>query len=185
MKTFVFYCILLSSIFSGCASDSEGGIVFIGDSLIEYWDLEKSFPTFCCENRGVAGATIEDLYDVCSNYSDHVIVLLVGTNNLSLWKDDTFIDYFNSSYLKLVDKLQARKILVISLLPRDKFNNENIHKLNHSLKESLYEYPNVTFVDVFDSFLYAGNLNPEYSVDGLHLNQYGYLLLTQLLDKEL
>ena len=57
----------------------------------------------------------------------------------------------------------------------------NIQEINRQLKEIAKE-KGIVYIDLYSSFVTPENkLNPEYSIDGLHLNISGYRLWERLL----
>ena len=78
------------------------------------------------------------------------------------------------------------KIYFLEITPtafRQDRNNIHIRELNDYLKSHL---ENVTWVNLYYQFLNQyGKLDLKYSYDGLHLNEQGYQLLTEILEKEL
>lgn len=194
---FNFKIILLSLILSisfSCDTDEEM-IILTGDSLAAGWDVGKFLPSRNIENRGVPGAVINDILNWNINAEGKTIILLIGTNNLPhhLNEDhlsEEFKASFIQSYLNVIHDLKAKKVIVISVLPRNsgkdpKSFNQEINKLNHELMNALSSVENSYFLNAFDYFLKDGNINFNYSYDGLHLNYYGYELLSKLLLKAL
>ena len=53
--------------------------------------------------------------------------------------------------------------------------------LNALIKSRSNEYGNVVYIDAYSSMKKDGNINPQYSYDGLHMSPYGYEILSQLL----
>ena len=61
-----------------------------------------------------------------------------------------------------------------------RFTNKNIVKLNEELR-SMADRNGVTYIDVYSVYVLNGELNPDYTVDGLHLkDEYKYLWLEEL-----
>jgi lysophospholipase L1-like esterase len=176
-------------LFNSCSKNESYQYIFIGDSLMSNYDTGKFFPNLRIKNKGVSGYKIEDCRKLnlnCESYD--AAVLLVGTNNLSSKSDsfnEDFVHSFVDKYIDLVNSLNAKKVIVISILPRNNFDFSNIQWLNQSLADTLSNENNVIFLDVFDVFKKDNKLNPEYTMDGLHLSYLGYLLLTEHLSKVL
>jgi len=53
--------------------------------------------------------------------------------------------------------------------------NAEVAKLNTSLEELAID-KKITFINVYPQLQLNGQLNPMYSVDGIHLNGAGYVL---------
>ena len=81
----------------------------------------------------------------------------------------------------MVEGYVCKRIICISILPKDGFGYEVISSINKSIMNRLKAKKNYVFLDVAEDFLYNGDINPEYTVDGLHLNTKGYDLLSSKL----
>ena len=68
------------------SDDPKGGVVFFGDSLTEFCDLDKFYPDLNAINRGIAGDTTSGMLErVRSNVvklDPSVVVFLGGANDL-------------------------------------------------------------------------------------------------------
>ena len=58
--------------------------------------------------------------------------------------------------------------------------NNNIRLLNQKLKDYTKK-AGITFIDIYPHFLAGKELDPKFSVDGVHLTGDAYLLWTKLL----
>jgi len=79
---------------------------------------------------------------------------------------------------KLRQKLPNTEVYVQSVLPTNGKvkNNEDIKRLNVEIKRITTLTKN-TYIDMYAKFLGAdGNIKPEYVIDGLHLNEVGYIV---------
>jgi lysophospholipase L1-like esterase len=80
----------------------------------------------------------------------------------------------------LLFALSGTKIYIQSVIPTDDAihytrRNTDIIKINDRLKE-IAAQNKLAYIDLFTLFKLENNkLNPEYSLDGLHLNGKGYL----------
>lgn len=178
----------------------SGGVLFFGDSITEWYDIEKYFPNIDIKyNSGVAGSTSESLMWFCDEavikYKPSILVMLVGTNDLGNTNMRSPRE-IALNVKKIVDLVKGNltniKIIVISTLPCNeelhgeaagKFmrTNSNIRVLNEEYKEALKVFDNVTFIDIFEQFLNkdTNNIKDNFSEDGLHLTKEGYDLLTK------
>ena len=166
------------------------GTVFLGDSHIQYFDLNKYFQGKNVHNCGVEGATSDFLLHVrevaVDPYNPRKIVILIGFNDLSLnYQFDKLEIAFN--VYKLMEILRRNfpyiDILVISPLPMDKTlengmqNNTQLKLLGKEIESNVKEFVGCHYVDVFEDFLCENTINPKYTKDGVHLNEEGYALL--------
>ena len=161
---------------------AENAIIMVGDSITAGGKWKEYFPTENIENFGISG---DDSYGVL-NRLDVVIAkkpskvfLLIGVNDIHKYcSDGQIIDNYNLILWKLRQKLPNTEVYVQSILPTNgKFeNNEDIKRLNAEIKRITTLTKN-TYIDMYAKFLGAdGNIKPEYVVDGLHLNDAGYLV---------
>ncbi|WP_304311276.1 acyltransferase family protein [Phocaeicola plebeius] len=174
---FVFLLFLLP----GCNYKESEKIIFIGDSLIRNWDTEKYMPFLEAENYGVDGYRMEDCNNIRVNDKEAIVVLLIGTNNLITSNNTKYAEEFAEKYIELVNGFTCKRIVCISILPKDGFNYKIIHEINKCIESKLKSQRNCIFLNVAEDFLYNGGMNPEYTVDGVHLNSKGYDLLSSKL----
>jgi len=176
----------------------EPDILFIGDSIVEYYPLQELFGTSkTIVNRGIrgyqTGLLLENLDAHLYGGAVDKIVLLIGTNDIG--KDVPVNDSLNN--LEAIIQSIARdypltEIKLLSILPvneREEYKqtvyirtNEKIQEWNQAYKELASAYMQVEFVPVFDRLTdQAGQLKKEYTTDGLHLSVAGYQVLTKAL----
>ena len=176
----------------------EPDILFIGDSIVEYYPLQELFGTSkTIVNRGIRGYQTGLLLE---NLDAHLyggvvdkIVLLIGTNDIG--KDVPVNEALNNleaiiQTIALDYPLTEMKLL--SILPVNEGEeykqtvyirtNEKIQKWNQAYKELASAYMQVEFAPVFDSLIdQEGQLKKDYTTDGLHLSVTGYQVLTKAL----
>jgi lysophospholipase L1-like esterase len=98
------------------------------------------------------------------------------------------INVYTDRYFKAIEGLGGEKTYIISLLPRnfdgdDNDYNELINTFNKHIIEQAKNYQTINVIDVHDSFTKDGTMNGQFSYDGLHLNNYGYEILSSILRK--
>lgn len=173
----------------------EPDILFIGDSIVEYYPLQELFGTSkTIVNRGIrgyqTGLLLENLDAHLYGGAVDKIVLLIGTNDIG--KDVPVNEALNN--LEAIIQSIARdypltEIKLLSILPVNEGEeykhtvyirtNEKIQKRNQAYQELASAYMQVEFVPVFDSLIdQEGQLKKEYTTDGLHLSVTGYQVLT-------
>ena len=109
-------------------------IVFLGDSLTDYYDLDKYYDTKIV-NSGVEGWTTDDILNSLDEkvfkYYPKKLVLLIGTNDL---RDEKDTKYIIENIKKIVEEIKKKrpytKIYIESLYP---INNTNDSKISHDM----------------------------------------------------
>ena len=170
---------------------TDGEIDFVGDSLIGDGPWADLFSPV--KNRGIGGETTASLLERLDAVIDgrpHKVFLLTGANDLSA---DVPVAQVIRNLRKVLDRLRAEspktEVYVISILPVNQtfpkgpvHDNATIRDTNRQLKDLVKDFNHVTFVDASSALSDAeGNLRKELSVDGLHLNIEGYLVLGTVL----
>lgn len=176
----------------------EPDMIFIGDSIVEYYPLQELLGTAkTIVNRGIRGYQTGFLLDNLDShlYGDAVdqIVLLIGTNDIG--KDIPMNDALDN--LERVIQSIARdyplsQIKLLSILPvneGEKYKqtvyirtNEKIREWNQAYEALASAYMQVDFVPIYDSLTDSeGQLQSAYTTDGLHLSVAGYQALSEAL----
>lgn len=180
----------------------EPDIIFIGDSIIEYYPLQELFGTSKnIVNRGIRGYQIgllrENLDVHLYGNSVDQIVLLIGTNDIG--KDVPMNEALNNleSVIQTISRdYPLSQIKLVSILPVNEGEdfrqtvyirtNEKIKMWNQAYQDLATSYMQVEYIPVFDSLLdEAGQLKPTYTTDGLHLSVSGYQVLSSSLRKHI
>ncbi len=165
-------------------------LLFIGDSLIEYFDWALRFPGHTVYNLGIAGETVDGLsrrLDLVKHEIDAVdrVFIMSGINNLAM-EDSGFIGTYRGIIRALTCRYPAALITVQSLLPvlYPFISNEDIRAVNLQLK-SLAADEGVSCLNIHDLFL-DDNGNPDPSClddDGVHLSSRGYRIWAGEIEK--
>ena len=167
---------------------NKSDIVFLGDSLTDGYNWASYYQDYVVLNRGISGDTTFGLYDrlLVSAYSVNpkVVVLLIGTNNLT-----TMFDNFEDLLKDLKNHLPNSSILVMSIPPRGatfKDTNELVINNNIKLQRLTLAY-NYIYVDIFSRLYDETNniMDKAYTTDDLHFSLLGYEIITNELDKYL
>ncbi len=184
-------------------TDIRKEIVFLGDSLIRDYDLNRFFPNIKDKlfNCGISGITTEGMFNIIKQgvvrHKPDTVVLLVGTNDMSEYNDKRDGEIILNiarivTELKII--LGGVNIVLISILPCDEKRygkdvvgggreNSRIVQLNESLKYFKKYFKDLFYVDAFDVLSDKnGNLINSLTHDGLHLNVNGYEKLTSSLE---
>jgi len=163
-------------------------LLFIGDSLIEFFNWQERFPEYKLYNFGAAGETAEGLYARLPNIiariqSPDLILIMTGINNIAME------DYgFLATYEKIIDLLQnsyqRATITITSLLPIElSFLGDAVPRVNKRLQD-IARHKNISYLDLYPLFL-GKDLKPVsayYEMDGVHLSAKGYEVWAQTLE---
>ena len=176
----------------------EPDMIFIGDSIVEYYPLQELLGTVkTIVNRGIRGYQTRLLLENLDAhlYGDAVdqIVLLIGTNDIG--KDipmNDALDNLERVIQSIVREYPLSQIKLVSLLPVNEGEeykqtvyirtNEKIREWNQAYEALASAYMQVDFVSIYDSLADSeGKLQSAYTTDGLHLSVAGYQALSEAL----
>ncbi len=156
-------------------------LVFIGDSLTEWYDWQERFPAYRVMNLGISGETVEELLDRRDMLRDRidapdVLFLMTGINNILSERNDITVPY-RELVRNLTTWYKGAKVVVQSLLPVDMpwISNDTIRTINYSLSHIAIEH-DAEYLDVYSHFVDEnGKPRPGLlSDDGVHLASKGY-----------
>lgn len=173
----------------------KGNIVFIGNSLTEYFDL-TIFNMPQVVNQGIAGdfsVGVLKRLDPILEAKPAKIFLMIGINDLLA---GISVEEVLNNYQRIIEKMAkgspSSRIYIQSVLPTsfddgtftdNSIINEYIVELNTRLVELTIKF-DLQFIDLHRHFLVEKALNPEFTDDGVHLNEKGYLLWTELVSEQ-
>lgn len=166
--------------------NSNGEIIFVGDSITDRCEWNELFSSEKVINRGLSGdETIGVLnrLDEIIESNPQQIFLMIGVNDL---RHGVPLDSVVKNYQHIIKTIRtnspATEIIVQSILPvNNKIKNANtdnqtIVNLNKNIRKISEEY-NIEYVDLFSMFIDdKGNLKSEYTNDGLHITGNAYLI---------
>ena len=183
-------------------SVKEPDIIFVGDSIVEYYPLYELLRTDkTVVNRGIRGyktdLLLENLDAHLFGHAVDKIFLLIGTNDIgkemeqaeTLGNMEEIIQFISRNYP--LAQIQLLSVLPVNEDPAYKStvyvrSNEKIQALNQAYRQLTNAYMNVQFIDLYDAFLdEEGQLRPDYTRDGLHLTIAGYSALSKALQETL
>jgi len=180
--------------FSLTAGSTKNPVVFFGDSITFGADWQRLFPEAPVVNRGISGDTTLGLL----NRQDEIIALrpkqiflMIGTNDLCFGRSiDKVVDNYSRILARFQAELPGTPVYVQSILP---FNdqmfpsnglrkNQNIREINKAIKPLAQKYGYV-YLDLSGAFTgQDGRLSPQYTYDGLHLNDDAYQVWRHLIN---
>jgi len=179
---------------------AENRVVFVGDSITDYWKLSDYFPGKPYINRGIDGQTTPQMLvrfrqDVIDLHPK-VLVVLAGTNDVAGVTGRTRDEYIEANYASMAELARAHKIHVVfsSLLPVYNYTEdakesfalrpaERILALNRWLKDYCSN-SGFVYLDYFSALVDdRGMMKRDLSDDGLHPNTAGYKVMAPLAEK--
>lgn len=179
-----------------------GGIVFFGDSLTEFCDLEAYYPFKNIYNCGIAGASIEELTWIADEavikYQPSLVVLMAGINDMgnTVMSSPRNIARDMDLLVRLITRnLPETQVLLLSPIPclseyQDYHHvagircNAFVSQVN-DLYQEIIKDSHVTLLNPFPLFMENGEERKDYYQDGLHLNDLGYQLLTNFVESHI
>jgi lysophospholipase L1-like esterase len=169
-------------------------VVFMGDSITQGWDLEKSFPGKPYINRGISGQTSPQMLlrfrqDVI-NLKPKVVVILAGTNDIAQNTGPMPLSQTEGDIVSMAQLARANgiRVVICSVLPSVRFPwhpqvpnvASKIVKVNRWLKAYAAGHGYV-YVDYYSAMKDpAGGLPSNLSHDGVHPLPAGYAIMAPL-----
>ena len=182
------------------SAPGENRVVFLGDSITDYWKLTNYFPGKPYINRGIDGqSTAEMLVRFRQDVIDlhpKVLVVLAGTNDIAGVTGRTTNEDIEANYASMAELARAHRIRVVfaSVLPVYNYTHdaeesfalrprERILGLNKWLK--YYCAKNgLVYLDYFSALVdERGMLKRSLSDDGLHPTDAGYKIMVPLAER--
>lgn len=183
------------------ANFSKGQIVFIGDSITDLYHLDDYYQDLPLRtyNRGIGGDVTGmllkriqvSLYDL----EPTKVVLMIGINDINGGvSTNTILSNYDNILKGIKTKLPSTKVYTMSILP---INNdlpdyidvdkstERIVSINKEIKMMASNY-SYQYMNLFSLVKDDDNhLKKEYSLDGIHLSEQGFVTWTNLIKPEL
>lgn len=168
---------------------SKRNITLIGHSFFDKWIINK----ICgldVTNLGINGSTAEFFYDdilkkLTTDTLGEYILIMFGTNEILYEKNPDNIILQINNCIKEIKKYNPKKIFFINIpnvngyIDRD---NELIDKCYVEFQNKIIADKIVSLKKLNDEF---GWLNLEYTYDGLHLNELGYIKFLEIIEEEI
>ncbi|HSR07140.1 MAG TPA: GDSL-type esterase/lipase family protein [Bryobacteraceae bacterium] len=181
----------------GPATGGKPRVVFLGDSITDFWRLNEYFPDSGYINRGIAGQLsshlLQRMKDDVIDLHPQAVLILAGTNDLARAVP---LHDIESNYQTLADLAAAYKIKVLfaSLTPVSDYHKDQEPSYERTLQrppaqiKALNEWlqgfcsqRGYAYVDYFTATVDPmGQFQAELSDDGLHPNAKGYRVMAPL-----
>lgn len=165
------------------AGPNPGGVLLIGDSITEGWKW-RDFPyDGPVANHGVGWDVSEGVLSrapLILREDPKAIFVMIGTNDLSYDRTrDQIVPPLRASLLQYAGKWPDAKIYLQSVLPRNGQWDKSVTAINAALPE-LANDPvlngRVKFIDLTPVMgTSADDLRTDYTNDGIHLTDAGYV----------
>jgi lysophospholipase L1-like esterase len=178
----------------------ESRVVFLGDSITDYWKLPDYFPGKPYINRGIDGQTTPEMLvrfrqDVIALHPK-VVVMLAGTNDIAGVTGPTSNEDVEANYASMAELARAHRIRMVfaSVLP--------VHNYTHDAEESFALRPSdrilalnkwlkdycaknrLVYLDYFSALAdERGMLKRDLADDGLHPTDAGYKIMAPLAEQ--
>ena len=185
----------------GYPQENEKRVVFMGDSITEEWS--RLYPNYFEErsyiNRGIGGQTTpqmlirfkQDVVDL----EPTVVVILAGTNDIAGNTGPSTVKMITDNIFSMATLATAHGIQVVlsSVLPVYRYDwspeivdpPSTIDAVNECLKE-FSKSNGFYYLDYFSEMVDdKKGLNKEYTPDGVHPNEKGYELMSDIAEKKL
>ena len=185
----------------GIPEKGKQRVVFMGDSITEEWSnlYADYFDTEGYINRGIGGQTTPQMLirfkpDVIDLEPD-IVVILAGTNDIAGNTGPSNVKMITDNIFSMAELARAHQIKVVlsSILPVFEYEwakeIKDVPATIDSVNDELKKYVNdhgLVYLDYFSSMVdERKGLNKDYTYDGVHPNQDGYILMSSLAEKVL
>ncbi|MBQ3511062.1 MAG: hypothetical protein IJA30_02050 [Bacilli bacterium] len=170
----------------------DDNYLFVGDSITARYDLDEYFKGMPVINSGIGGNKttdiLNDMNDRIYRYNPSKVILLIGTNDYSRLSNSDTVKNIGKIIDGIKDNREYADIYVQSIYPVNKEiskstvgdrNNEDISEMNSDIKK-LCKEKSVSYINMYDLLVDDdGNLDDDYTKDGLHLDSDGYEVVTE------
>ena len=183
------------------ANLAKNQIVFIGDSITDLYHLDDYYQDLPLKtyNRGiggdVTGCLVNRLKTSLYDLQPSKVVLMIGINDINGGvSKETILENYQNILKGINTNLPTTKLFVMSILPINDLlsgavdvdkSNEMVIDINSKIKDRVVSYP-YEYLDLFSLVKDENNkLKKEYSDDGIHLNDEGFKVWTNLVKPSL
>lgn len=160
----------------------NGDKIFVGDSITDYGEFHEYFSNEVILNRGISrdnSKGVLNRIDKVVKINAKEVYIMIGVNDILYGTD---IIKFEEDVTKIVQSFDktSTKVIIQSILPvnneiyGEAVSNEEIIKFNKILK-AITEKNSLTYLNLHEDFIDEnGQLNNDYTIDGIHLIGKGY-----------
>lgn len=165
--------------------EDKQNILFIGDSLTEFFDWQTRFPAYKIFNLGIAGETVEGLLARVDRilflirnegWNPELIFIMTGINNIAM-EDYDIIGSYKQVAGAITNAFSDSKFIIQSILPTRLpwVDNTVIREINEKLKDIAKEF-RAEYLDLYGLFMGPDStpVKDHLLDDGVHLSDKGY-----------
>lgn len=169
----------------------EADVVFFGDSITRGGDFQRAFPQYSIVNLGSTGDTLWGMrrrIGMIKAVNPNKIFFLGGINGLTRFNLSKCAKQYEALVQELTSAFPNTEIYLQSVLPvvnrnkRHTCSNKTIHIFNEAIK-SIAEANSLVYIDLNTLYLLDGQLNPDFTTDGLHLKPDAYDLWIKAIEQ--
>ena len=162
--------------------------LFMGDSLIEFFNWQERFPDRKIFNYGIAGETAEGLLARMPSIIARVqfpdlVMIMTGINNVAM-EDYGFLSTYEKIITRLREAYGQAAIAITSLLPVDLFFlGDAVPRVNRRLQD-IAQNNNILYLDLYPLFIDENSraITSCFEADGVHLSADGYEVWARALE---
>ena len=175
----------------------EENIVFLGDSITEFYPIDKIYWNLPIVKSGISGFTsyyiLDNMDEMVYQYNPTKVFLLIGTNDIMI-EGEAKVDETVDNIKKIIENINKNReqatVYVESVYPihssgsKDMIknrDNETIKKMNKKIKVYCQGNTKCVYINMYDELTDEdGEFSQEYTDDGLHPNDLGYAKISQV-----
>lgn len=184
------------------SSDERVDLIWIGDSITHDWEgrgsslWQSRYQSRHASNLGFSGDQTQNVLwrlknGELDNISPKVAVVMIGTNNTRLNRDEPQDIYRGVKEIVTLLRLMKpeMKILLLGIFPCDfaphtyhRQNNQETNALLKLLPQQMND-PNIHFLDLWDHFVASdGTISQSIMFDQVHLSALGFKIWSDALE---
>jgi len=171
---------------------SNSDIVFLGNSITEQGAWSELLDNPSVKNRGIAGDMTDGILrrlKAITQAQPAQIFLMIGVNDLILRSPQQIIENYRKIVQQILTESPNTNLVLQSILPVNNevkntgIQNKDIQTINRAIEELARE-KQLAYLKINDLLQDAnGNLQDQYTADGIHLNAAAYQIWIKALKK--
>ncbi len=168
--------------------ECKADVVFFGDSITRGGSFQKCFSDIRVVNLGATGDTPLDMLNrvpAVATVSPKKVFILGGINGLTDFNVSRYISHYERLLIAMQEALPDAQLYIQSVLPISYTKqremgckNKTIVRFNNALEALAKKYAH-TYIDLHRIYQLDGEMNPEFTKEGIHLKPEAYFLWEQ------